>query len=189
MFLELNEWGNFNVIVLTKGLSVWYKSKNVNHLLPGEIILYKGKVVTVQNKSSNEVNHSKCFWASFWDISLQIEQVSVNSLTPRVEDGETGVEDMIQLQWEIIKYNTTTVVVYTHQNVTITRSFPLYLLADPENVTVIECWLCLCVCVCVYSDVHDGAILLNIKRRFNNNLIYVRTCMKQWQKTVLYEVQ
>ena len=88
----------FFLSVLTKGLSVWYKSKNANYLLPGEIILFRGNIATVKNKSSNEVNPSKYFWASFRDISLQIEQVSVNLLTPRVEDGESGVEDMIQLQ-------------------------------------------------------------------------------------------
>ena len=44
--------------------------------------------------------------------------------------------------------------------------------------------------MCVaYSDAHDGAILLNIQRRFDNNLIYVCACTEKQQKSMFYEMQ
>ena len=64
-------------VVLAKGLTVWYKSKDADYLLPGEIVMRKGSAVVVLNKNTNEVNHSRAF-LSFITRHFSSERASVD---------------------------------------------------------------------------------------------------------------
>ena len=165
-------------VVLAKGLSVWYKSINADYLLPGEIVARKGSAVVVLNKNTNKVNHSQAF-LSFITRHFSSERASVDQFT----DSKGG-------WWRGWSARHDTATVRRHYiNVMAQLSYPQISNCYHNKLFsfMSACWfqkiqqLSKCIGPVFvsfsYSEVHNGAILLNIKRRFNNDLIYVSVCM------------